>query len=114
MQTQQCANILANSAQFSDYDFYSFIIVNDDYGFSDAASLERMISPQLLNSTKYKILDPSPVPLEKILFVRISTLEKICSSVQDNEYTLEKLLEQINRRELFNNLERLHLSLIHI
>ena len=111
MQSQQCANILANSAQFSDHEFYSFIIVNDDYGFSDAASLERMIGPQLLNSTKYKILDPSPVPLERILFVRISTLEKICSSIQDNEYTLDELLKQINRRELFNNLERLHHTL---
>lgn len=111
MQTQQCVHILQQDNQFADHDFYSLIIVNDDYGFSDAASLEKMIGPELLNSTAHKILCPSPIPLERILFVRISTLEKICSSIQDNEYSLEDLLDQIKDRELFNNLEKMHHTL---
>lgn len=108
MQSQQCVQILKEHDSFAGHEFYSLIIINDDYGFSDAASLERLVGPELFNSTQYKILHPSPVPLEHILFVRISTLEKICSSIQDSEYSLDELLEQTKDPELYNNLEKLH------
>ncbi|SCZ75915.1 MULTISPECIES: hypothetical protein [unclassified Pseudomonas] len=110
-QSQQCVHILQKDHVLKDYEFYSFIVVNDDYGFSDAESLERMIGTAALTGAPYPVCYPSPILLSRILFVRISTLEKICSSIQDGEYTLFELLERTKNPGQFNNLEKIHHSL---
>lgn len=110
-QSQQCINILDKNPRFKNHIFYSFIIVNDDYGFSDAESLENLIGASALANAKTPVSYPSPIPFSRILFVRISTLEKICSSIQDSEYTLDDVLHQLQSPQLFNNLEKIHHSL---
>ncbi|WP_412461734.1 hypothetical protein ACK2SD_07160 [Pseudomonas sp. SC11] len=110
-QSQQCIGILEKSPDFAGYTFYSCIIVNDDYGFSDAESLEKLIGASALAKAKTPVSYPSPIPFSRILFVRISTLEKVCSSIQDSEYTLGDLLHQLESPQTFGNLEKIHHSL---
>lgn len=93
LQSQRCINILKKHPSFANYNFHSFIIVNDDYGFSDAESLKQLIGNTASQTTL--ALTPSPIPLTHILFVRISTLEIICNSIEDGDYSVDKLISNL-------------------
>lgn len=107
-QIQQCAKILTTSPDLKHMDFYAVIIVNDDYGFSSATQLQEMIGQTAFTSTTPLITVPSPISFDKIRFTTISTLEKIFSSIKDNEYSLDHFLEKSGEPEFRYNLDTLH------
>lgn len=108
VQAQQCTEILSKHEEFTNFNFYAFIIVNDDYGFSSAAQLQSMIGLEAFTSTIPAITISSSISLDRIRFVKIDTLEKICSSIQDSEYTLDLFLEKSNEPEFRYSLDLLH------
>ena len=67
-----------------------------------------MIGLEAFTSTTPAITISSSISLDRIRFVKIDTLEKICSSIQDSEYTLDLFLEKSNEPEFRYSLDLLH------
>lgn len=111
VQAQRCTEILSNHEDFKGFSFYAFIIINDDYGFSSATQLQSLIGLEAFTSTTPAIATSSSITLDRIRFVKIDTLEKICSSIQDREYTLDLFLEKSNEPEFRYSLDLLHHNL---
>ncbi|PXX54660.1 hypothetical protein SAMN05660489_05697 [Pseudomonas sp. LAMO17WK12:I10] len=59
-QSQQCIKILSGSDKYSDFEFFSFIITNDDFGFNSAQQLLDMLGEKAFTSTEFPVDIDSP------------------------------------------------------